>query len=324
MSKVTIVVPVYNVERYLERCIESLITQTYFNVEIVLVNDGSTDMSGVICDQYATWDERIIVIHQHNRGAAAARNAGMERASGEYLLFVDGDDWIEATMVERLLQAIEVSCTDIAICEFTDEYIGESQEHSYLHAVGSFTSEEIVQEMLIHWEYLASCCKLYSKRVLKNVRWEEGHCIDDEFFTYKTFILAQNVVLISDKLYHYRQRQSGAMRNEGKREKRLEDQIAFVTQRYGSLCDRFPMQKGKITEHLLMVLISVLRNAGNCRRVSTHARKELLKYTALNILNPAIKTDIRITAVKYLLKNASKTEMLHEEATQWSNKGLFE
>ena len=121
MSKlVSIVVPVYNVEKYLERCVDSLINQTYKNIEIILVDDGATDNSGELCDKLLFKDSRIKVFHKLNGGLSDARNYGINQATGEYLLFVDSDDWVENEIVEKLYNSIEQNSADISVCGFND------------------------------------------------------------------------------------------------------------------------------------------------------------------------------------------------------------
>ena len=125
-TKVSIIVPVYNVEKYLHKCINSLITQTYRNLEIILIDDGSTDASGQICDEYALIDDRIIVLHQKNAGAAAARNAGIMRATAEYVHFMDADDWLDVNTFEIVAEKILQSKVDIVKFNYIREYEGLS------------------------------------------------------------------------------------------------------------------------------------------------------------------------------------------------------
>ena len=115
-SLISIIVPVYNVEQYLSRCVDSLVNQTYHNIEIILVDDGSPDRSGEICDEYAKKDKRVKVIHQSNGGLSDARNTALDIAKGDYLMFVDSDDWIEPTMYEEMLSFMEKEQLDLVEC----------------------------------------------------------------------------------------------------------------------------------------------------------------------------------------------------------------
>lgn len=124
---ITIVVPIYNVERFLRPCIESILGQTYKNLEIILVDDGSTDSCGKICDKYEKIDSRILVIHQENKGLSEARNAGIDAATGEYIAFIDSDDYVRGNYTETLLHALVENDAEIAVCSF--QYVDEEGKY---------------------------------------------------------------------------------------------------------------------------------------------------------------------------------------------------
>ena len=300
-DKVSIILPVYNVERYLPQCIQSIIEQTFSEIEIILVDDGSTDRSPLICDTFAERDDRIKVIHQTNGGAAKARNTGMDNSTGDYIMFIDSDDWIEKNTVKELLTLLKTSQCDIVMCQFIDEYVNGNEKHNYIDKEGVFSNVDIARKMLMRWEYLISCCKLYRREVLENVRWVEGHCIDDEFFTYKAIINANRIRLCRNYLYHYRQRKSSAMGNEKKKFERLRDQIDFVILRYDELCSAFPKLKASITEHLLMVLFHVMQNGRENSDIFFYAKRMLKKYGFKSLFNIRISVSIKKSIVKYML-----------------------
>lgn len=300
-DKVSIIVPVYNVERYLQQCIQSIIDQNLLEIEIILVDDGSTDQSSLICDFFAEKDSRIKVIHQINGGAAKARNTGLDNSTGNYIMFIDSDDWIEKNTVKELLMLIKTCRCDIAMCQYIDEYVNGSENHDYIDKDGVFSSEDIAKNMLFNWEYLISCCKLYRKEVLKGIRWVEGHCIDDEFFTYKVIINADRIGLCKKHLYHYRQRRSSAMGNEKKKNARLKDQVDFVTIRYDELCRTFPALRTLITEHLITVLFHVMKNGAEDPGVFYYAKQMLRKYGIPGLFNIRISNSIKKSIVKYMV-----------------------
>lgn len=137
---VSIIVPIYNVEQYISKCIESILAQTYRDFELILVDDGSTDMCGKICDEYAKQDSRVHVIHQENKGVSAARNAGISLAKGEYIMFVDSDDFITENMLEKMHDCIAESGSDIAICGINNFLDGaETEDKSQMNDISTKT-----------------------------------------------------------------------------------------------------------------------------------------------------------------------------------------
>ena len=144
---VTVIVPVYNAVSYLEKCIESIINQSYIYLEIILVDDGSTDGSGTMCDEYAEKDDRIKVIHQANRGASSARNAALDVSKGEYVSFVDADDYIDSKMIELLLRALVDNTADVSVCSFN--YVYNSRNNN---SISSPIKDEVLsgRELLLN------------------------------------------------------------------------------------------------------------------------------------------------------------------------------
>ena len=146
-EKLSIVVAVYNIEQYLHKCVESLLAQTYSNLEIILVDDGATDGSGTICDDYAEKDSRVHVIHKTNGGLSDARNVGIEAATGTYLAFVDGDDWVDTDMYMCLIQELERTQSDIAVCRYRQIYRDATFDQS-TGKVFVFEGKEALRAML--------------------------------------------------------------------------------------------------------------------------------------------------------------------------------
>lgn len=158
---ISVIMPVYNMEQYLERCLKSVVKQTYSNLEILLINDGSSDKSGDICEQWAKQDRRIRVFHKENGGLSDARNWGLEYAKGEYLCFVDSDDYMEPDMLEKLLNALEKNAAEIAVCNFVYEYLdgqGCQNREGRIEKNMVMTGREFMifsqkQEALLVWLY---------------------------------------------------------------------------------------------------------------------------------------------------------------------------
>lgn len=217
---ISVVVPIYNVDKFLEQCIESIINQTYKDIEIILVDDGSTDDSGKICDSYRAIDNRIIVIHKKNEGLSSARNAGLEVAHGEYICFIDSDDYIHIRMFEIMESYIRSA--DIVICGKRDIWgtgsnniISESLNVDY--QIDTMSGERAFEHFLLEDNegYVVAWNKLYRTRtfLLNGIRYPEGKIHEDCFTTYRLFIQSDRVVYIDIPLYNYRHRDGSIMCN---------------------------------------------------------------------------------------------------------------
>lgn len=213
---VSVIVPIYKVEAYLEKCIQSIQNQTYRNLEIILVDDGSPDQCGKICDRYKERDERIRVIHKENGGLSDARNFGIDAATGEYILFVDSDDYIHPRMVEILLKKLEDSGADIAVCDFRQvdekEIVVDDAEVCEASVSESFSGQEIMNNLqyrnlltVVAWN------KLYKSDLFVQLRYPKGKIHEDEFLIHRLLHLCQKTVYISNKLYYYVRREGSIM-----------------------------------------------------------------------------------------------------------------
>lgn len=209
--KLSIIVPVYNVEPYLRRCIDSILAQTFTDFELILVDDGSPDNCPAICDEYAEKDSRIVVIHKQNGGLSDARNAGLDIARGEYIGFVDSDDFIHPQMYECLINAQAKSNADIVICNsiFVDEE-GHPLNHSFSPLSDSPSSGmEILNtykdDVSINVHYIVVWNKIYERSLWSNIRFPLGKINEDEYVFHHIIGGAKKVVSVSDQLYYYRQ-----------------------------------------------------------------------------------------------------------------------
>lgn len=208
---ISVIVPVYNVEIYLNRCIDSIIKQTLTNIEIILVDDGSTDNSGKICDEFLQKDSRISVIHKKNGGLSSARNAGLNIAKGKYIGFVDSDDWIDKYYYEKLYNIAKKSKSDIVSCKFNKS--SKYKENSYIKInENDFTIEDGKKFREI---YLSSAMKggsswvpvwskIYKRKIINDIRFEEGMIYEDIMFNWRV-LNEKNVMisLMSYKGYYY-------------------------------------------------------------------------------------------------------------------------
>ena len=202
---ISIIVPVYKVEKYLEKCVKSILKQTYTNLEIILVDDGSPDKCGQLCDELAKTDDRIIVFHKENGGLSDARNFGVERANGEYIGFVDSDDYIHESMYEELYKAIKKSGTSIAECGVTRVYKNTLRPHyegeDYFLVLGreGYLKEYLENKRL----YGSAWCKLIHKDLAKKIKFPTGKIYEDAFYTLELLKTVDKYTLISGNYYYY-------------------------------------------------------------------------------------------------------------------------
>lgn len=210
-KKVSIIVPAYNASDSLHHCINSILNQTYEEIELILINDGSTDHSGMICDAYADIDDRVLAIHQKNSGPSSARNTGIKVASGDYIQFVDADDHIETNMTESLVQAMTED-VQLVICGYTSVYPrkNKTQKRSFLpQAEGTFHQNEFIQHVGRFYKNIllpSPCNKLYESQFIKenNIRFpEEVRIGEDLLFNLDYLDLCHTIHIIKEPLYNY-------------------------------------------------------------------------------------------------------------------------
>lgn len=204
--KISIIVPVYNVQKYLPRCLDSILSQTFQDLEILLIDDGSTDQSGELCEDYAKKDNRIRVIHKLNGGLSDARNAGIDIANGEYIAFVDSDDWIDSDYCELLYDTAIKNKAMIAECSYRCVYKDKIAEET------DNTGEVIIGDEIfaltgeLEWRYFKPVAwnKLYHSSIFKDgKRYPVGKYHEDEFFTHQAFFSAKKLVYVDKSKYNY-------------------------------------------------------------------------------------------------------------------------
>ena len=273
---ISVIVPVYNVAQYLPACLDSILSQDYEALEVILIDDGSTDMSGEICDRYGARDSRVRVIHQENGGAAAAKNAGLRVASGEYLAFVDSDDYLEPNAYGFLVRTLLESQADVAQGSFREIYRNRVEE------------QRICDETLEGYDYLLrfpkdfSCAllwnKLYRREIFNGVFFEEGHKIDDEYFTYQGFLRPRKVVRADRVVYNYRKRASSVMSAPESAERLVLDCLDSAQKRRRRILDSLPQLREAFDENYLDVLWYLSGNEGSTERTLRALKDSLRAY----------------------------------------------
>ena len=239
---ISVVIPVYNVEKYIRESLDSIINQTYKNLQIILIDDGSTDSSGSICDEYAASDDRITVIHQKNAGAGAAKNTGLDLIQGEYFSIIDSDDYIELNMYEKMVCYMENYRVDVVQCLFRNVFVNRKVYRNYIvksKPIRKVSRNKFLKEYLYDWKYAIFANKVFKTSLLKDIRFPEGRKIDDEFFTYKLICNSEHIVNTQDVFYNYRMRQSSVM-NENADKRLILDRIDCFVERYEYVSERFP------------------------------------------------------------------------------------
>ena len=273
---ISVIVPVYNVAGYLPQCVDSILSQDYGNLEVILIDDGSTDGSGEICDRYAALDSRVRAIHQKNGGAAAAKNAGLRLATGEYLAFADSDDYLEPGAYGFLMKILLENGADAVQGSFREVYRNRAEEQRI--------SEEILEgyDYLLRFPKDFSCAllwnKLYRRALFDGVFFEEGHKIDDEYFTYQGFLQPRKVVRADRIVYNYRKRASSVMSSPESAERLVLDCLDSAAKRRQRILDTLPQLREPFDENYLDVIWYLSGNEGSTERTLQALKGSLHSY----------------------------------------------
>lgn len=302
---ISIIVPIYKVEKYLKRCVDSILDQAYENIEIILVDDGSPDQCGIICDTYQKNDKRVKVIHKENGGLSDARNAAIPLTKGEYICFIDSDDWVSPYYIEHLYEAVSTCQADLGISWFENVFENKGMQTKPIKKLTQYeclTAEECLRKML-YQDGVEVCAwgKLYKAELFANLRYPVGKLYEDIPVTYETIKRSKKIAVIGNVDYYYFQRK---------------DSIQNVT---------FNNRKLDGVEHCrsMMNAVSVdfpdLKNAAECRYFSTVCNiifqikdrehenerimlwKEIVKYRRNVLFNPIARKKAKVAAaISYL------------------------
>lgn len=261
---ISVIIPVYQVEAYLDKCIRSVAEQSYTNLEIILVEDGSPDRCGEICDEWAARDSRIQVIHKKNGGLSDARNAGMACATGQLMGFVDSDDWIEPDMFQLLYTHMAESDSDIAACGVVMEYEDKTPPKMMTQPGEVVLNTQDALMELISYNRLQQpvCYKLYRTEYIKNIPFPVGKCHEDAFWSYQAVARAKRVCVFDTPCYHYLQRR-GSIMGQSFSLKRLDavdaelEMLRFLENNFPELCQ---MSVEEAYRFYLSIMQAGLRN----------------------------------------------------------------
>lgn len=299
---ISIIVPVYNVELYLEKCIKSLLKQTYPNFEIVLVDDGSKDNSGKICDQYSKEFCAIKTIHQKNGGLSSARNTGIKNSRGEYITFVDSDDYVFENYLSCLYGLIEKYDANMSCAQMTYT----DNDNKPTHIDKCYNAEQMIESMCYRLDGIgvSACAKLYKKELVLKELFPEGMLFEDLATTHRRIHAAEKIAISYDKIYYVLQRE-GSIRHSPITEKSLNDGmtagkllISFVEKNYSGIKQSAEYRYAiKCMEYL-----QIFPYFGNEEKEKM-VRTELRKYFKSILYNKKVKTSIKIA---YLISISNK------------------
>ncbi|MCL2024063.1 MAG: LicD family protein [Oscillospiraceae bacterium] len=236
---ISVIIPVYNVERYLVKCVESVMRQTHKNIQIILIDDGSTDLSSIICDELAQRDSRIEVVHQKNGGLCNARNTGLDMARGEYIAFIDSDDWATEDMFEYLLKGLKEHDADISACRYFRVIPGKETTARCDGRTKLFTADEAIEEIVVSFELRSVFWnKLFRNEIFDNIRFPNGKTFEGTYMMHEVFDKAKKIVMLGDAKYYYLKAPNSIVTSSN-----FKNDLNFAysnLKRYKDLVGRFP------------------------------------------------------------------------------------
>lgn len=315
---VSIIVPIFKVEKYLKRCIDSILNQTYRNIEIILIDDGSPDNCGKIADEYALKDKRIKVIHQKNMGLSEARNRGIEISKGEYIGFVDSDDYIEPTMFQDLYNAIIDNDADISICNF---YVISNKRKVAKNNFKrrNFNKIEALKGVLLDKDIQSYAWnKLYKRELFENIKYPIGKKYEDIGTTFYLFEKSNKIAYIEKPEYNYLNREDSIVFNYN--EQTIMDYTDIIIERYKYVDNKYEQLKKYNFYYLAKTLITAFNDAESLNKINNSLMKKIEELYSI------VKKDIQ----KYglvdndLFSNEQKIEinklLKNEEIKKLNNK----
>lgn len=277
---ISIIIPVYKVEKYLEKCIESVLKQTYTNLQIILVDDGSPDNCGKICDEYAKKDSRIEVIHKINGGLSDARNVGINRANGRYIGFVDSDDYIKEDMYEKLINLIKEYDADISICNLYDVIDGNECIRNKENGIREYSRIDILKEILLDKNIQSYAWnKLYKKELFDEIKYPIGKKYEDIGTTFYLFEKCNKIVVTSEPEYYYLKRADSLVNNVT--ESTILDYTEIIIQRYLYIKQNIKELRKYNNYYLAKTLITAHNDIENLENISEEMQQRYKKLYEL-------------------------------------------
>ena len=312
-EKISVIVPVYNVEAYLEKCVESILKQTYTNLEILLINDGSTDTSGELCEQLAQRDQRIRVIHKENGGLSDARNRGIEEASSDLIGFIDSDDYIDQDMYETLYRQMLESSADLSMCGHYDVYHQIPEKQVATIQTWELTPQEAIK-MVMEAKILSVTAvnKLYKKELFEQLRFEIGKIAEDAFIMIALIHQCRKVVATNEKKYYYVHRENSITTQKFSLKflnviEAYEQNAKIIKENYPELADTATM---RLNWAYFYVLDRLLVDEQFHDKKLENLLIKFLKSNTKYILSTTLFTNARKVAFIFLLVNKKVYKMI--------------
>ena len=303
MPNISVIVPVYKVEKYLSRCIDSILNQTYKDFELVLIDDGSPDNCGKICDKYAEKDERVHVIHQINQGVSVARNVGidwaMEKSDSKWITFIDSDDWVNRLYLETLLKACIENDVQISSCKSlaTDKYVHIDNFQEIKTTVMDTEDFYFVNESLTR---NSSCIKLYHKEAFENVRFPPNERFEDTSTTYKLLFKFNHIAVVDSELYYYFQRDDSFMHKKWTPQRLISMESVYRQVSFFKKISRSAYKKS-ITAYIHFLI-------GTMNQIKAMREQEYMKYYK------KIRRRLKYSLIKYHIYPTKKNFFYYEYA----------
>ena len=311
-KKISVIVPVYNMEKYLKRCVDSILAQTYTNLEVILVDDGSSDTSLEICDRYAEADSRVKVVHKANGGLSSARNAGLDVATGDYIGFVDSDDYISADMYRILAEHLENSDCEIANVMYVraDEEGNTTPSKVPHNTDKEISSEQFIRELMLHVGDVSVCTKLFKVEIFEGVRFTEGKLNEDLLFMLGVFANVKKVAFVAYAGYYYFTRNGSTSNGYGKAVVDMVGNSLFAKQ---TVIDAYPILKKEaerfaIFQHMAYLLIIPENESSKTNEIYQGAKKYLCKNAFRSMFNSYLtwKNKIAVILLAVMPKTTAK------------------
>ena len=313
---VSIIVPVYNVEKYLQKCITTIVNQTYKNLEIILVDDGSTDGSGALCDELAATDERISVIHKENGGLSDARNAGLDASTGDYIAFVDSDDYVDSDFVELLVNSLEEHNADVSCCRFTRVWEdGRAEQIGNDGITESYEGADALKEYL--WARKMDpfvCNKLFKAQLLGNQthnanhrRFIKGILGEDNPFCIELFKATNRVVLVGASKYNYLQARDGAITSSRVTQRKIDSIFYWDTVRLDCKENYPELEKYALRRELLFYIglyNGIYKDSeykADADKIRAFVKEHNREVQASDICEKTVKLSVRLLSVSPVL-----------------------